>query len=176
VFSTRITGILTGRVTPFGNPRITKCMLLPGAFRSLPRPSSPDSSKTSAVNPYSLDHIIFYPFLYFSLFFLLYSSYVKDQLYIVGLARIELATSRLSGVRSNQLSYRPIFSMYIKKEEKEEEDRVRIFVSLRKEVIQPHLPVRLPCYDFTPLTGHTFGAVPHCWLDKRLRVHPTRVV
>ena len=25
----------------------------------------------------------------------------------------------------------------------------------RKEVIQPHLPVRLPCYDFTPLTKHT---------------------
>ena len=24
--------------------------------------------------------------------------------------------------------------------------------SLRKEVIQPHLPVRLPCYDFTPIT------------------------
>ena len=23
----------------------------------------------------------------------------------------------------------------------------------RKEVIQPHLPVRLPCYDFTPLTN-----------------------
>ena len=28
----------------------------------------------------------------------------------------------------------------------------------RKEVIQPHVPVRLPCYDFTPLTLHTFGA------------------
>ena len=28
----------------------------------------------------------------------------------------------------------------------------------RKEVIQPHLPVRLPCYDFTPLTDHTLGA------------------
>ena len=28
----------------------------------------------------------------------------------------------------------------------------------RKEVIQPHLPVRLPCYDFTPLTLHTFDA------------------
>ena len=27
----------------------------------------------------------------------------------------------------------------------------------RKEVIQPHVPVRLPCYDFTPLTRHTFG-------------------
>ena len=28
----------------------------------------------------------------------------------------------------------------------------------RKEVIQPHLPVRLPCYDFTPLAPHAFGA------------------
>ena len=28
---------------------------------------------------------------------------------------------------------------------------------LRKEVIQPHLPIRLPCYDFTPVTGFTFG-------------------
>src|SRR6059058_194550 len=26
---------------------------------------------------------------------------------------------------------------------------------LRKEVIQPHLPIRLPCYDFVPLTPHT---------------------
>ncbi len=26
---------------------------------------------------------------------------------------------------------------------------------LRKEVIQPHLPVRLPCYDFTPITDPT---------------------
>ena len=25
----------------------------------------------------------------------------------------------------------------------------------RKEVIQPHLPVRLPCYDFTPITDPT---------------------
>ena len=29
---------------------------------------------------------------------------------------------------------------------------------LRKEVIQPHLPVRLPCYDFTPVTGPAFGS------------------
>ena len=27
---------------------------------------------------------------------------------------------------------------------------------LRKEVIQPHLPIRLPCYDFTPVTSPTF--------------------
>ena len=29
---------------------------------------------------------------------------------------------------------------------------------LRKEVIQPHLPVRLPCYDFVPITDPTLGS------------------
>ena len=27
----------------------------------------------------------------------------------------------------------------------------------KKEVIQPHVPVQLPCYDFTPDTSPTFG-------------------
>ena len=30
---------------------------------------------------------------------------------------------------------------------------------LRKEVIQPHLPIRLPCYDFTPVIDPTFDGV-----------------
>ena len=31
----------------------------------------------------------------------------------------------------------------------------------RKEVIQPHLPIRLPCYDFTPVISLTFdGSSP----------------
>ena len=30
---------------------------------------------------------------------------------------------------------------------------------LRKEVIQPHLPIRLPCYDFTPVINPTFDCV-----------------
>ena len=29
----------------------------------------------------------------------------------------------------------------------------------RKEVIQPHLPIRLPCYDFTPVIDLTFGGL-----------------
>ena len=33
---------------------------------------------------------------------------------------------------------------------------------LRKEVIQPHLPIRLPCYDFTPIICPTLGG----WLQK----------
>ncbi len=32
-------------------------------------------------------------------------------------------------------------------------------VLLRKEVIQPQVPLRLPCYDFIPITSHTFGAL-----------------
>ena len=31
---------------------------------------------------------------------------------------------------------------------------------LRKEVIQPQVPLRLPCYDFIPVTAHTVG---HQW-------------
>ena len=30
----------------------------------------------------------------------------------------------------------------------------------RKEVIQPHLPIRLPCYDFTPVMKPTVVSVP----------------
>ena len=48
-------------------------------------------------------------------------------------------------------------------------------VLLRKEVIQPHLPVRLPCYDFVPIAGPTFDRSPHCWLGHGLRVLPTFV-
>ena len=33
----------------------------------------------------------------------------------------------------------------------------RIERLLRKEVIQPQVPLRLPCYDFTPVTGHSLG-------------------
>ena len=35
--------------------------------------------------------------------------------------------------------------------------RKSIFL-FRKEVIQPQVPLRLPCYDFTPITGHTLGS------------------
>ena len=47
----------------------------------------------------------------------------------------------------------------------------------RKEVIQPHLPVRLPCYDFTPIINPTLDAC--LWqsqLAQRLQVLPTFVV
>ena len=61
---------------------------------------------------------------------------------VVGLERLELSTSRLSGVRSNHLSYRPNHSL--------------------KEVIQPQVPLRLPCYDFTPIIGPTVDGCLYC--------------
>ena len=36
-------------------------------------------------------------------------------------------------------------------------DRSLLLKILRKEVIQPQVPLRLPCYDFTPITNHSFG-------------------
>ena len=47
---------------------------------------------------------------------------------------------------------------------------------LRKEVIQPQVPLRLPCYDFTPVADPTVvsfrpGGLEHC-----LRVKPTPMV
>src|SRR3989344_5940902 len=42
----------------------------------------------------------------------------------------------------------------------------------RKEVIQPHLPIRLPCYDFTPVTN---PAVVSALLTVRLPTSGSRV-
>ena len=38
-----------------------------------------------------------------------------------------------------------------------EDELQKIDYILLKEVIQPHLPVRLPCYDFTPVTSPALG-------------------
>ena len=99
----------------------------------------------------------------------------------------EPLTYGLQSRRSSQLSYIPLLqTKTIKKGRERRGDKRTLCVqltkhlvlhlSLRKEVIQPHLPVRLPCYDFTLLTKRTFGTVPLCRLDKRLRVPPTRMV
>ena len=57
-----------------------------------------------------------------------------------------------------------------------ESPRVRGRNLLRKEVIQPHLPVRLPCYDFTPIADPTFDSSLPKGLGHRLRALPTFVV
>ena len=96
---------------------------------------------------------------------------------MVGRDGLEPSTSRLSGVCSNHLSYRPIepanLLMTLAKGYEDgpavicdglrdhllsrstirASPDTRIF--LRKEVIQPQVPLRLPCYDFTPVAEPT---------------------
>jgi hypothetical protein len=76
---------------------------------------------------------------------------------MVGLGGFEPPTSPLSGVRSNQLSYRPEVS--IKSSNLNgclnHTDSLLCF----KEVIQPQVPLRLPCYDFTPVINHKVVSV-----------------
>src|SRR5688572_17522308 len=88
---------------------------------------------------------------------------------MVGLVGLEPTTPALSTRCSNQLSYRPallpavlLFLLHstVDKCERLMHD-LAIRADSRKEVIQPHLPVRLPCYDFTPVTSPTFdGSLP----------------
>jgi hypothetical protein len=49
-------------------------------------------------------------------------------------------------------------------------------VSLRKEVIQPQVLLRLPCYDFTPIMDHTLGRCLPCGSACRLLVQSTFVM
>ena len=83
---------------------------------------------------------------------------------MVGRGRLERPTSPLSGVRSNHLSYRPLAFMRhfnLRREMRAAtltlffKTKRNILVFLRKEVIQPQVPLRLPCYDFTPVADRT---------------------
>ena len=102
---------------------------------------------------------------------------------LVGLDGFEPSTPALSRRCSNQLSYRPHgrqpqgspsrFPRQTTDRWWALQKRLR---SSRKEVIQPHLPIRLPCYDFTPVTNLTVvGAIP-CGFGDRLLVKPTPMV
>ena len=90
----------------------------------------------------------------------------------MGLDGLEPSTSRLSSVRSNQLSYRPdrrVERVIPSKLNKVSCVQVSVRLSvcfLRKEVIQPQVLLRLPCYDFTLIICPTLGG----WL---LKGYPT---
>ena len=77
---------------------------------------------------------------------------------VVGLGGLEPPASPLSGVRSNHLSYRPSLSCGLCRLLVRTSDRQLAVFWSQKEVIQPHLPIRLPCYDFTPVIGHTVAS------------------
>ena len=97
--------------------------------------------------------------------------WAKPPTKVVGQIGIEPMTPALSTRCSNQLSYWPISLSF----------QFRLFISINptffkstadeceylicssfswKEVIQPQVPLRLPCYDFTPVMNHTVANVP----------------
>ena len=86
---------------------------------------------------------------------------------LVGLGGFEPPTSPLSGVRSNQLSYRPFRGLGLLKAICVS-THIKMCLHFIKEVIQPQVPLRLPCYDLAPVTDLTFG-MPE---SARLRVLP----
>ena len=104
---------------------------------------------------------------------------------LVGLGGFEPPASRLSGVRSNQLSYRPLQRTSkgsSKTGSRWPTGRPRCghrhpaTDSVRKEVIQPQVLLRLPCYDFTPIADHTFDSCSPEGLAHWLLVQPTFVM
>ena len=93
----------------------------------------------------------------------------------MGLCGLEPQTLRLSGVRSNHLSYRPVARALEARGLKRQQaclSRVPMLlqgpgiaadpglVIPRKEVIQPQVPLRLPCYDLVPVMEVSLGASP----------------
>ena len=47
-------------------------------------------------------------------------------------------------------------NLYMKKQDKKKRNS-KLKNHSKKEVFQPHLPVRLPCYDLAPVTGFALG-------------------
>ena len=80
-------------------------------------------------------------------------------LVLVGLVGFEPTTPALSRRCSNRLSYRPA-RVDLSSTTADKCGRPNLSAFSRKEVIQPHLPIRLPCYDFTPVMNPTVVSGP----------------
>ena len=60
-----------------------------------------------------------------------------------------------TGIFLSRLFVSEFFLGFLTSKEKQQSNP---YFFLRKEVIQPHLPIRLPCYDFTPVIRPAFGS------------------
>ena len=95
---------------------------------------------------------------------------------LVGLSGLEPPTSPLSGVRSNHLSYRPkgitVFCSILSTIYQSICVDTYCLSFFGKEVIQPQVPLRLPCYDFTPVMNHkVVSALPKVKLPTSFATH-----
>ena len=63
-----------------------------------------------------------------------------------------------TGVSHKRIDTRNMLFSYYRLDNSTVKHISTFYFFLRKEVIQPHLPIRLPCYDFTPVIGPAFGS------------------
>ena len=172
-----MTGLAAGRVSPFGHPGITAHVQLPQAYRSLSRPSSPLDAKASTVC------LIAFDLKFVSccaarresgcttgvdsshpvestrrsvLHHTIHPSVVKEQIGPLEGRQTESDASEKRRVRATSEDFHA-------------QPEVGPTRRSRKEVIQPQVPLRLPCYDFAPVTALAFGRLPPCGLLHGLR-------
>ncbi len=187
-------------VPPFGDLRIEGRLRLPGAYRSLPRPSSTSCAKASAVPLTSSSHN--------SGFQASNTRCSRDR------DDARSPAARRDGRVKKIISHQTLCNCQGAREAEAPRGRARkpdaetagakrpgdprngakkivfvvsrrgalarpsghVCVSLRKEVIQPHLPVRLPLYDFTPLPSTPSTPPPLAGSAGGFGVQTTRVV
>ena len=145
------------RVAPFGNLWISPCQRVPTALRRLPRPSSPPEALGIPQTPFAAC-------LTTTRFSLLSSSTAPRRTRLLPRNRTTLARSQISPYRSkNKLP-----SLSCDSEGKvPEQTSAQLTITRQgtkppptgstKEVFQPHLPVRLPCYDLALVTRFTLA-------------------
>jgi hypothetical protein len=156
-------------------PGSTDGQLLPEAYRSRPRPSSALGAKASTVCPCSLDSKEHVLLLLWSFQGARGPVVHEKNRSVAGLSKLNSVTGSRAGSRSTY-SRRAGVPDGRGHRTVPTPTGVRAPVFPRKEVIQPQLPLRLPCYDFTPIINPTFdGCLPE-GLAHRLRVLPTFVV
>ena len=167
-----------GRVSPFGDPWIVAYLRLTTAFRSLSRPSSAISALASTLRSSSLDLCLVNPLL--RLLHGSTSGFFTNSFFSLSLCSFQVAPEVLwlspAALQNDTESGRAtVFSFGFRRlglssilfsslalplgfaRVRPGIRGVSLSSSLpRKEVIQPHLPIRLPCYDFTPVISLTF--------------------
>ena len=163
---------ITGGGLPHSEiPGSTVGQHLPRAYRSRPRPSSALGAKASTVCPSSLDREEHTCKLLWS-FQGARGAGPPRRRPEAGLSKLssEAPTAEVD-VRLGEPGHRTAEAIDEPGSHRSHRSGIP-----RKEVIQPQLPLRLPCYDFTPITDPTFDGSLPCGLGHRLRVLPTFVV
>ena len=171
-----MTGIPARRVAPFGHLGITACVPLPRASRSLPRPSSPPTAQASPTCLPSLDYIIGskqnYAHYRTSDVFLRKSHLNLDSFKSHDLPDFRCQTAPTRKARGQGVDNREWNGRNVSKRSDLREPFGRrgdgVLGSV-KEVIQPQVPLRLPCYDFAPVTALAFGRLVPCGFRHGLR-------